>query len=62
VSFLLVANPSSGSSGSDQAGRAARELDDVRTPEVREGIDLAEGVPRGVEEVRTVVGARTTRS
>jgi hypothetical protein len=53
VSFLLVANPSSGSDGGDLAGRADRELDDVRTL-LREGIDLHDGVRRGMEEGRTV--------
>jgi diacylglycerol kinase family enzyme len=55
VSFLLVANPSSGSGGGDLAVRAARELDDVRTLELREGIDLRDGVMRGLEEGRTLV-------
>lgn len=55
MSFLLVVNPSSGSSGGDLAGRAIRELDDVRTLELREGVDVRDGVMRGLQEGRIIV-------
>ncbi|MCA1726095.1 MAG: hypothetical protein LC722_00070 [Actinobacteria bacterium] len=55
MTYLLVANPSSGSGEDDLRERAVRELGDVRTFELREGADLRGAVGAAVAEGRIVV-------